>query len=117
MTTLRIETPRVFAPFLKPSRYKAAFGGRGSGKSHNFAELGVERGLLQPGFRMVCVREVQKSLKDSVKLLIEDKIRKFELENDYRIMSDYIITPGNGLVIFQGMADHTADQLLSDQLQ
>ncbi len=113
MTTLRIETPKVFAPFLKPSRYKAAYGGRGAAKSHNFAELAVERCLLQSGCRIVCVREVQKSLKDSVKLLIEDKIYKFGLEKDFQIMNDRVETPGGGLIIFQGMADHTADTIKS----
>ena len=42
MTTLRIETPEWALPLLQPARYKAAFGGRGSGKSHTFAELMIE---------------------------------------------------------------------------
>ena len=111
--TLRIETPKVFVPFLKPSRYKAAFGGRGSGKSHTFAELAIERCLLNYGTRIVCVREVQKSLKESVKLLIEDKIDKFGLESQFTVLNDSIITPGNGIIVFQGMADHTAESAKS----
>ena len=39
MTTLRIETPEWALPLLEPARYKGAFGGRGSGKSHTFAEM------------------------------------------------------------------------------
>ena len=76
---LRIETPRVFAPLLKPSRYKGVYGGRSSGKSHFFSEMVVERCVQVRGTRIVCVREVQKSLKESVKLLIEDKIIAFDL--------------------------------------
>ena len=68
-STLQIETARVLKPLLQPSRYKAAYGGRGSMKSHFFAELGVERALMTYGFRMVCVREVQKSLKESAKYI------------------------------------------------
>ena len=71
---LEIQTLPVFAPLLKDSRFKGAWGGRGSGKSHFFAELGVERCLMRPGARGVCIREVQRDLKESAKLLLEDKI-------------------------------------------
>jgi hypothetical protein len=62
MTRLRIETARVFRPLLEPARYKGAYGGRGSGKSHFFGELMVEECLMDPGTLAVCIREVQKSL-------------------------------------------------------
>ena len=113
MTTLDIQTPRVFLPLLQPSRYKGAHGGRGSGKSHFFAELGVETALIKPGFRMVCVREVQKSLKESAKRLLEDKIRSLGVADHFRILDDRIVTPGNGLFLFQGMQDHTAESIKS----
>lgn len=110
---LRIETPPIFWPLLKPSRYKGVYGGRASGKSHSFAELVIERCEMRPGTRIVCVREVQKSLKESVKLLLEDKIKTFGLESHFRVLSDSIQTPGNGVIVFQGMADHTADSIKS----
>lgn len=115
MTTLRIETAPVFEPLLKPSRYKGAWGGRGSGKSHFFAELLIEESLLNPGLRAVCIREVQKSLKESAKRLIEDKLKQFNLgeKQGFRILQDRIETPGNGVVIFQGMQDHTAESIKS----
>ncbi len=62
---------------------------------------------------MVCVREVQKSLKDSAKLLIEDKIKEHKLGRGFRIMNDSIITPGRGIITFQGMQDHTAESVKS----
>ena len=79
MSVLKIETPEVFVPLLEPSRYKGAHGGRGSGKSHFFAELLVEAAFLKPGIRAVCIREVQKSLKESAKRLVEDKIVALEV--------------------------------------
>ena len=112
-TTLQIDTARVLKPLLQPSRYKAIYGGRGSMKSHFFAELGVERGIMQPGFRMVCVREVQKSLKESAKRLIEDKIEAMELNNNFNVQVDSIGTPGGGVILFQGMQDHTAESIKS----
>jgi phage terminase large subunit len=58
---LTIHTARIFEPLLKPSRYKGAWG-RGSGKSHFMAGAVVEHCLLNPGSRIVCIREVQKTL-------------------------------------------------------
>lgn len=113
MTVLKIQTAAVFVPLLKPSRYKALYGGRGSAKSHFYAELAIERCLLTPGTRIACVREVQKSLKESVKLLIEDKIKSFGLESQFRIRDERIETPGDGIIVFQGMADHTAESVKS----
>lgn len=111
--SLRIETAEIFDPLLQPSRYKAAYGGRGSAKSHFFGDSVIERCVLTPGTRVVCVREVQKSLKDSVKLLLEDKIRSYKLETVFDIRSDHIKTPGGGIIVFNGMADHTADSIKS----
>lgn len=111
--TLGIDTAEVFAPLLQPSRYKGAYGGRGSGKSHFFAGLMVEQAMLKPGYRGVCIREVQKSLKESAKRLIEDKIREHGLGNEFDIQTAEIKTPGGGVIIFQGMQDHTAESIKS----
>lgn len=112
MSTLQIATPRVFVPLLKPARYKGAYGGRGSGKSHFFAELLIETCLAKP-MRFVCLREIQKSLKESVKLLLEDKIKKLGVSNSFNILNDRIDCPYGGRIIFQGMQDHTAESIKS----
>lgn len=103
----------VFDPMLKPSRYKAAYGGRGSGKSHRFAELLLLRFLRDPKTRAVGIREVQKSIKLSVRQLIVDKIKQFEVDDFFDILTTEIKTPEGGLIIFQGMQDHTADSIKS----
>lgn len=110
---LQIPTPRKFVPLLRPSRYKGAHGGRGSGKSHFFAEMLVERAIMQPGLRAACVREIQKSLKNSVKLLVEDKIAKLGVQSSFEILEAEIRTPGGGIIMFQGMQNHTADSIKS----
>ncbi|WP_186002660.1 phage terminase large subunit [Mycobacterium sp. KBS0706] len=79
----------VFAELLPPARYKGAYGGRGSGKSHFFAELLVRRCLKGP-VRAVCIREVQRSLDQSVKRLIEDKIQTLGLGGHFRVQADRI---------------------------
>lgn len=98
---------------MEPARYKGAWGGRGSGKSHFFAELLIEDCLRFPGLRAVCIREVQKSLKDSAKRLVEDKIRSLGVGSAFEVLEKEIRTPGNGLIIFQGMQDHTAESIKS----
>jgi phage terminase large subunit-like protein len=103
----------VFNQFQRPSRYKAAYGGRGSGKSHFFAEALVLNAAQSRGFRAVCVREVQKSLKDSAKRLIEDKIAALGMGDRFDVLVDQIKTPGGGAILFQGMQDHTAETIKS----
>lgn len=106
-------TPASFKPFLTEGRYKAAHGGRGSGKSHFFAEMLVVRAARTQGFRAVCLREVQKSLAQSVKRLISDKIEALKLGHLFEVQESQIKTPGGGLIIFQGLQNHTADSIKS----
>jgi phage terminase large subunit len=111
--TVDFPTARAYTPFLQPSRYKGAWGGRGSAKSHAFAENLLKRCIEKPGTRAVCVREVQRSLEQSVKRLLEDKINSFKLQDYFPVSKTDIGTPGGGVIIFQGMQDHTADSIKS----
>lgn len=117
---LRIPTAAVFEPLLVPARYKGAWGGRGSGKSHFFAGLMVEDSLAEPGLsgeglRSVCIREVQKTLKESAKRLIEGKLAQLRLgeADGFKVYEDRVKTPKDGIIIFQGMQDHTAESIKS----
>jgi phage terminase large subunit len=92
-----------------------AHGGRGSGKSHHFADFAIYRAMMDPGFSLVCIREVQRSLKQSVKKLIEDKIAHYNLTSAFRVLDDRIVTPGKGLIIFEGMQNHNAQTIQSLQ--
>ncbi len=115
MLSLQIPTAEVFEPLLYPARYKGAWGGRGSGKSHFFGEMLVDDAIRNLGLRSVCIREVQKTLKQSSKKLIEDKIISLKLgeSNGFKVFREVIETPGDGLILFQGMQDHTADSIKS----
>jgi phage terminase large subunit len=113
MATLSIQTPRIFLPMLKPARYKGLHGGRGSGKSHFFAEALIERCLMHSGTRWACIREVQKSLEQSVKRLLDDKIEALGVGHMFNSKQYEIETPGGGVIIFQGMQNHTADSIKS----
>jgi phage terminase large subunit len=109
---LRIQTPEAFEPLLHPSRYKGAWGGRGSGKSHFFAELLIERCLMEKT-DAVCVREVQKSLQQSVKKLLEAKIEALGVGPHFDVQQSVIYAKNGGRIMFQGMQNHTADSIKS----
>lgn len=113
--TLNIQTADVFSPLYEPARYKAAWGGRGSGKSHDRAGALIDDSLYEKGLLSVCIREVQKSLKDSAKRLLEAKLTEFRLgeADGFKVYTDRIQTPGDGVIIFQGMQDHTAESIKS----
>jgi phage terminase large subunit len=110
---LRIPTAKVFEPLLAPARYKGVFGGRGSGKSHFFGELLVETCQAERGTLAVCIREAQRTLAQSSKRLIESKITSLGVGSGFKLFNDKIETPGDGLIIFRGLQDHTAESIKS----
>ncbi len=109
---LNIETPRVFLPLLAPARYKGGKGGRGSGKSHFFAELMIEAHILGKT-DSVCVRENQKSLQQSVKKLLESKVEKLNAGVYFEVQDKRILAKNGGIIIFEGMQNHTAESIKS----
>ena len=107
-----VTLPRAFEDLRQPARYKAYYGGRGSAKSHSFAPA-----LLMPGgekpLRILCAREVQLSIKDSVKQLLDDKIFDFGMESFYQSYQSEIRGKNGTNFIFAGLGKMTADQIKS----
>ena len=111
---LQISTPRWAVPLLGEARYKAIWGGRGSGKSHFFGEYIIENHIAKPNESTVCVREIQKSLGQSVKRLLEQKIETMNAGWYFDVQDAKIKSKqGDGIIIFQGMQNHTADSIKS----
>jgi len=74
----------------------------------------IEEHIMNPNRRTVCVREVQKSLAQSVKRLLEDKIEKLGVQSAFIVQETVIKSAhGNGMIIFQGMQNHTSDSIKS----
>ena len=109
---LSIPTAPVFEPLLAPARYKGIHGGRGSGKSHFFAELAIELSIAGKT-DIVCVRENQKSLDQSVKKLLEMKIERLNVGAYFEVQDAKIKSKNGGIIIFQGMQNHTAESIKS----
>lgn len=85
-----------------PVRYRAFHGGRGSAKSHSLTQAALLKGYETP-LRIGCYREIQRSIKDSVKRLLDDKIAALGLGKFYR-STDTEIQGANGtLFIFNGL--------------
>lgn len=79
-----------FRPFIQPHRYKVAYGGRGSGKSWSIARLLVE--ISRRGkYRILCARELQNSISDSVIQLLSDTISRGGYFNEFDIQRTTII--------------------------
>jgi phage terminase large subunit len=113
LSILKIPTAKVFEPLLAPARYKGVYGGRGSGKSHFFGELLVETCQAERGTLAVCIREAQRTLAQSSKRLIESKIASLGISSGFKLFNDKIETPGDGLIIFRGMQEHTSESIKS----
>ena len=95
-------------------RYRGAHGGRGSGKSHAFAEMLIARHVQNDDCRSVCVRENQKSLSQSVKRLLEIKIESMNAQRHFEVQESVIKScDGDGLILFRGMQSYTAESIKS----
>jgi phage terminase large subunit len=112
VTTLEIEYAAAFEPLLAPARYKGAYGGRGSAKSHFFADLWLDENV---GEKLDCVmlREHQKSLQFSVKKLLELKIETHNAGAYFDVQDKRILSKRGGTTIFEGMQNHTAESIKS----
>lgn len=118
MSILQVQTPRWAIPILRGDRgkprYRGAKGGRASGKSHFFAEMVIERMIEEPDTKIICIREVQKSLEFSSKQLLQDKIQSLGVGHYFEVQKSRIVSLlGDGVIIFQGMQDHTAESVKS----
>lgn len=95
-----------FRPFISAAPYKVAYGGRGSGKSYFFAELAVEVARRTKTV-ILCAREFQGSIKDSVHKLIQDTIARLGYNREFEIQRDTIIHLGTGTsFIFLGVKNN-----------
>lgn len=110
---MRAQFPSKLKPLFQSARYKVFHGGRGSGKS-----WGVARALLilarQKRLRILCTREVQKSIKDSVHALLSDQIQALGFGADFQILETEIRCTKTGSVfLFAGLAQHTVESIKS----
>ncbi|WEE79452.1 PBSX family phage terminase large subunit [Comamonas testosteroni] len=110
--SIAVQIPAKLAGLYQPRRYKVMHGGRGGGKSHGVAEVLLELGARRP-LRILCAREIQKSMRDSVHRLLKDKIVKLGLEAFYEVLDTEIRGSNGTLILFTGLQSHTVDSIKS----
>jgi len=108
---MNVQIPKAFKPLFKPERWKIYYGGRGGGKSWSFANallvLGVKKRM-----RILCTREIQGSMKQSVHKLLHQCIERMSLDNFYRVTRDGIYGANGTEFIFLGLK-HDPNQIKS----
>lgn len=109
---LPIDFPSKLQFLFEPHRYKIARGGRGSGKSWGYARALLLQGTQRP-LRILCVREVQRSIKDSVHKLIADQIEYMGLSNFYEVTQSEVRGRNGTLFLFTGLSSNTAESIKS----
>lgn len=107
-----VQIPSKLKPLFAAIRYKIMYGGRGGGKSHSVAQALLTLGAQQP-LRILCAREVQKSIKQSVHQLLSDYIIKLGLSNFYEILDTEIRGKNGTQFNFAGLAGSTVDSVKS----
>lgn len=109
---LNVQFPEKLQFLFKPRRYKVAYGGRGSAKSYSFSQALVLLASQKP-LRILCTREIQKSIKQSVHLLLSDQIKRLGLGKFFTILDQEIRGINGSLFMFAGLAQHTVESIKS----
>lgn len=109
---MNVQLPEKLQPLFAPKRKKVAYGGRGSGKSWGFARALLVLAAQKP-IRVLCAREVQKSIKDSVHRLLSDQIQAMGLGAFFDILETEIRGKNGSLFLFAGLAQHTVESIKS----
>jgi phage terminase large subunit len=109
---MNVELPAKLQPLFTPNRLKVAHGGRGSAKSWGYARALLIQAAQTP-LRILCAREVQKSIKDSVHRLLNDQIQAMGLGHLYEVLETEIRGKNGSLFLFAGLSSHTVESIKS----
>ncbi|MBO7411532.1 MAG: PBSX family phage terminase large subunit [Ottowia sp.] len=108
----RLQLPEKMAGIWNPCRYKVMDGGRGSGKSWGVAQVLTAVSAEQPK-RILCGREIQRSIRDSVHRLLADTIQRLNVGYFFTVLDNEIRGINGSLFIFTGLQTHTIDSIKS----
>ena len=103
-----VAIPQAYEELFRPHRYKVYYGGRGSGKSWACASALVMQGWQRP-LRVLCAREIQRSISDSVHKLLTQQIDAMKLNGFYQVTRDAIRGANGTEIIFKGLRSNTQE--------
>ena len=108
MSIVKLQIASSFRDLARPHRYKVVYGGRGGAKSWAIADQLLTDGLNRP-LRILCTRELQKSIKDSVHKLLSDRINHHGYGDHYEVQNNQIIGKNGTLFIFAGVRHNVTE--------
>jgi len=108
----QIKFPEKLQFLFERHRYKVAYGGRSSAKSWSFARALLVQGASAPT-RVLCAREIQKSIKDSVHQLLKDQVEVLGLEDFYQVLDNEIRGANGTQFTFCGLSQQTVASIKS----
>lgn len=97
-----VEFPAKLQCLFEPKRYKILHGGRGGAKSWGIARALLVKGAERP-LRILCAREIQKSIKDSVHQLLTDQVSAMGMDGVYDVLNAEIRGKNGTLIVFEGL--------------
>lgn len=109
----QLHVPAAFLPMLEPARYKVYYGGRGSGKSWSFGQILIYISA-RVKVRVLCAREIQGSIADSVHKLLSDEIYRFGYGDQFRITANSITSEVGSEFLFKGLR-HNVNEIKSTE--
>jgi len=109
---IEAEFPAKLSFLDEPHRYKVAYGGRGSGKSWGFARALLALAIKHK-LRILCAREVQRSIKQSVHQLLSDQIQAMGFGQYYEVLENEIRCVSGSQINFTGLANNTVESIKS----
>lgn len=109
---MEVNLPEKFNSLFSDFRYCVYYGGRGSGKSQSVATALLLMAAEKP-LRVLCTREIQRSIKESVKLLLSDQIKALGLEDFYDVLETEIRGKNGSLFVFSGLSTGTINSVKS----
>lgn len=99
---MRVQIPEALDFLFTPSRYKVAYGGRGSGKTWAFCRALLVIAQAKPT-RVLCAREIQKSIKDSVHQVLRDQISMLGWHDRFNVQEKSITGRNGSEFMFEGL--------------
>lgn len=112
MSRRKVEIPQSLLPLFQPNRYKVIHGGRGSGKSWSVARALVSLAAAKP-IRVLCARETQKSINESVHRLLKDQIDLLGLQAQFEVQETRILGKNGSDFAFAGIRQQGVTNLKS----
>ena len=108
-TNINLKVANVYKPLWKNAkRRNYIYGGRGSGKSHDVAEYCLFR-AYQSKIKVLCTRELQNSIADSVYSLLKNKITDMKLDFFFTVYKDRIVGNNGSEFIFKGIHNNVSE--------